>query len=70
MKKQCLKYILAFTLSLLLLMLLPTNSFSDFNSSGYTIESYDIDMVVNEDNTFNITETITAYFDTAKHRNI
>ncbi len=35
--------------------------------SDYTIESYDINMVVNEDNTFDITEQITAFFDIPKH---
>lgn len=29
-----------------------------------------INMVVNEDNTFDITEEITTYFDSARHRNI
>lgn len=33
----------------------------------YTIEDYKIDMVVNEDNSFDITETITANFNKAKH---
>ena len=35
--------------------------------SDYTIESYDIDVVVNENNTFDITEKITAFFDIPKH---
>lgn len=33
----------------------------------YTIEKYNIDMVVNKDNTFDITETITTYFNKSKH---
>lgn len=33
----------------------------------YEITSYNIDMVVNENNTFDITETITAYFNVSKH---
>ena len=37
------------------------------SSSDYTIQSYDIDIVVNEDNTFDITENITAYFNVSKH---
>ena len=36
-------------------------------SSGYTIESYNINMVVNEDNTFDITEIITVDFTVSKH---
>lgn len=35
--------------------------------NGYSIEAYDIKMVVNENNTFDITETITANFDVQKH---
>ncbi len=37
------------------------------NSYDYVINNYNIDMVVNEDNTFDITETITAYFNVPKH---
>ena len=33
----------------------------------YTIEKYNIDMVVNENNTFDITETITTNFNVSKH---
>ena len=40
---------------------------SIYATSDYKIESYDINMVVNEDNTFNITETIKAYFNVPKH---
>ena len=36
-------------------------------ANGYTIKAYDVKMVVNEDNTFNITETITTDFTQAKH---
>ncbi len=65
MKKQFLKYI--FVIILLLFIVVPTKSFAISSSGGYTIESYDIDMVVNEDNTFDITEKITAYFTSSKH---
>ena len=68
MKKQYLKYIFAFVLVFVLLV--PNKAFAITSSGGYTIESYDIDMIVNEDNTFYITERITTYFSTAKHRNI
>lgn len=65
MKKVYLKFILFFIL--LLIVVIPNNSFAISSFGGYTVESYDIDMVVNEDNTFDITERITAYFTTAKH---
>lgn len=68
MKKQYLKYII-FVLILLLCML-PNKVFAITSSGGYTIENYNINMIVNEDNTFDITEEITTYFDSARHRNI
>ncbi len=37
------------------------------NYNGYVIENYNIDMVVNENNTFDITETIIANFYVSKH---
>ncbi len=33
----------------------------------YVIDNYDIDMIVNEDNTFDITEKITVYFNVPQH---
>ena len=36
-------------------------------ANGYTIKAYDVKMVVNEDNSFDITETITTDFTQAKH---
>ncbi|MDO5481209.1 MAG: DUF2207 domain-containing protein, partial [Candidatus Saccharibacteria bacterium] len=36
-------------------------------TSDYTINKYNIDIIVNENNTFDITETITAFFNTPKH---
>lgn len=68
MKKQYLKYIFAFIL--LFILIEPNKSFAITSSGDYTIEKYDIDMVVNEDNSFDITERITTYFNTSKHRNI
>lgn len=38
-----------------------------YSSYDYVIDKYDINIVVNENNTFDITETITAYFNVAKH---
>lgn len=46
-----------------------SNSISNNNNNkyDYTINNYNIDMIVNEDNTFDITETITAEFNEPKH---
>ena len=47
-----------------------TNKKTHINNSfkhDYTIEKYNIDMVVNENNTFDITETITTNFNVSKH---
>ena len=44
----------------------PSQS-SIYRYSDYVIDSYDIKIVVNENNTFDITESITAYFNTSKH---
>ena len=35
--------------------------------NGYSIQQYDIDMVVNENNTYDITENIIVYFNVPKH---
>lgn len=62
------------TTLLLILLILPnySNAISDkkkyiYSNYDYVIDNYKIDMIVNEDNTFDITETITAYFDVPKH---
>ncbi len=44
----------------------PSES-SVYSSYDYVIDRYNIDMFVNENNTFDITETITVYFNKAKH---
>ncbi len=38
-----------------------------YRSYDYVIDKYDINIIVNENNTLDITETITAYFNVAKH---
>ncbi len=38
-----------------------------YPNNDYVINSYDVNVIVNEDNTFDITETITAYFNTPRH---
>lgn len=50
-------------LTLLSVFCLP----SKIKALDYSIKKYDIDIVVNENNTFDITETIDAYFYQSKH---
>jgi hypothetical protein len=38
-----------------------------YSTYDYVIDKYDVNIVVNENNTFDITETITAYFNVSKH---
>ena len=38
-----------------------------YTEKEYVIDSYDVNIVVNENNTFDITENITAYFNIPKH---
>ena len=47
-------------------LLLPSKD-SQYCSYEYVIDKYDINIVVNENNTFDITENITAYFNIPKH---
>ena len=51
-----------FVLIFLLGLLIPNETFAISSSGGYTIQSYDINMKVNENNTFDITETIDVDF--------
>lgn len=44
----------------------PSKS-GQYSSLEYVIDKYDIDIIVNENNTLDITETITAYFNVPKH---
>lgn len=46
------------------ILLFPTIAYAN---SDYTITSYDVNIIVNENNTLNITEKIGAYFTTPKH---
>ena len=48
------------------LILTPSKN-SLYASRDYVIDKYDINIIVNENNTFDITETITAYFNISKH---
>ncbi len=40
---------------------------NQYKGYEYVIDKYDINIIVNENNTLDITETITAYFNVAKH---
>lgn len=62
MKKKYIKYFILMVICLL--CFIPNKTYA---SSTYTITDYDINMEVNEDNTFDITETITVYFNTSSH---
>lgn len=46
--------------------LTPSKSYQ-YSSYDYVIDKYDVNIIVNENNTFDITETITAYFNVSKH---
>ncbi len=48
------------------LTITPSKS-SQYKSYDYVIDKYDINIVVNENNTLDIRENITAYFNVAKH---
>ncbi len=60
MKKKMILSI--FILIVLLGLLIPNETSAISSSGGYTIESYDVNMIVNENNTFDITETISVNF--------
>jgi uncharacterized membrane protein len=77
--KEKMKKVLLFTvICLSLIWIYPSNTYaltdetlpsqnSLYNTYDYVIDNYDINMVVNENNTLDITETITVYFNVAKH---
>ena len=56
-----------FTMIMVAILIVPNKSFSATTINDYTIQAYNINMVVNEDNTFDITERITANFNIPKH---
>ena len=43
------------------------NTYELYEQYDYYISNYDVNILVNENNTFDITETITAYFNVPKH---
>ncbi len=56
-----------FVLIMSVILLIPNQSSAETSNGEYTIQSYNINMIVNEDNTFDITENITTYFNVRKH---
>ena len=62
--KKLFSIITLLVVTLLAALLAPASAFADYD---YVIKSYDINMIVNEDNNFNITENISAYFNIPKH---
>lgn len=67
MKKRYVKIVLILNL-LLLLLIIPNRVFAVTTSGDYEILSYHVNINVNENNTFDITENITTNFSKAKHR--
>lgn len=67
MKKRYVKIVLILNL-LLLLLIIPNRAFAVTTSEDYEILSYNVNINVNENNTFDITENITTNFSKAKHR--
>lgn len=54
-------------ISLLVIIPSKVNALSYNSNLEYTLNSYDINIIVNENNTLNITEKIGAYFNVKKH---
>ena len=68
MKKR---YFVLFVLLFLAIIIVPKRGYAETSSKGgYTIQDYDIDMIVNENNTFDITEKLTVDFSETRHRYI
>ena len=59
-----------FILFLIICCINPTKVLAIISSGDYSIESYNINIVVNEDNSYDITEEIKTFFEEPKHRNI
>ena len=49
-----------------LVSLTPSKN-DNYSSYDYVIDKYDINIIVNENNTFDVTETIDTYFNVPKH---
>lgn len=58
---------LNFKKALILFLLIFLFPFKTYALNGYVINDYDVDIIVNKDNTFDVTEKITAYFNESRH---
>lgn len=82
MKGKLRKVILVITIIISLLIIYPSNTYATslynsvtltpsknetYSSYDYVIDKYDINIVVNENNTFDVTEVIDTYFNVPKH---
>lgn len=68
LKKGIKIYLCIIILVISILSLVPNKTEAATTSlGGYTIQNYDIDMIVNDDNTFDITEKITVNFSSSRH---
>lgn len=82
MKGKLRKVILVITIIISLLIIYPSNTYATsfynsvtltpsknetYSSYDYVIDKYDINIVVNENNTFDVTEVINTYFNVPKH---
>ena len=47
--------------------MLTPSKINDYSSYDYVLDKYDVNIKVNEDNTFDVIETITTYFNKPKH---
>ena len=56
-----------FAIIICFILLIPNQSLGVMMTNEYDIQTYNINMIVKEDNTFEITENISAYFNVPKH---
>ncbi len=59
--------LIIYPVSSMALSILTPSKNGMYSSYDYVIDKYDINIIVNENNTLDITEDITAYFNVAKH---
>ncbi len=64
--KKCFNLIILFVLTLIIFIPTKTSAYSGYEYD-YVINKYDVNIIVNEDNTFDVTENITVYFNAPKH---
>ena len=64
--KKCFNLIILFVLTLIIFIPTKISAYSGYEYD-YVINKYDVNIIVNEDNTFDVTENITVYFNAPKH---